>query len=412
MSSTIKRPELLAPAGGWEQLQYAIYFGADAVYCATDRFGLRQRADNFSLTDIAAATQFAHDAGVELFVTCNAYMSTEDLKTLPAYLESLAQAQVDAFIVSDMGALRLARKHAPEVALHVSTQASCSNAEAALAWYELGARRVVCAREMSLSDIASMRQALPADMEMEVFVHGAMCMAISGRCLISDYLTGRSANRGHCTQPCRWEYTLEEASRPGELFLAEEDERGTYIMNSKDLCMLDHLDDLIATGVDSLKIEGRNKKAFYVSTVVNAYRQVLDGADLTHYVNELDTISHRPYSTGFFYGSAEQDTEKGGEGQIYDWVAEVLESPKEGRVKVACRNRFYEGDTLELLSPHHTGSTATLTVQDLRLEFTNGESEPTGTANKAMDTYSFATAQNLHPHDILRVKRKDPTKKN
>lgn len=427
--SGVKKPELLAPAGGWEQLRYAINFGADAVYCATDRFGLRQRADNFSLEDIVAASTFAHESEVDIFVTCNAYMNAEDLKSLPAYLETFEEAKVDALIISDMGAFRLARKYAPQVALHVSTQASCSNAEAALAWYELGARRVVCAREMSLSDIRVMREALPDDMEMEVFVHGAMCMAISGRCLISDYMTGRSANRGHCTQPCRWEYTLEEASRPGELFFAEEDERGTYLMNSKDLCMLEHVDDLIATGVDSLKIEGRNKKAFYVATVVNAYRQVLDGAPPARFLAELNTISHRPYSTGFFYGFAEQDVDKGDSGQIYDWVAEVLEAPVEGRVKVACRNRFYEGDTLEILSPHtfYSGGDVaeadvagcgegedapSLVVRDLRLEFAGGGYESTKTANRAMDTYSFYTDHQLRPSDILRVKRKDPLVKN
>lgn len=427
MNNANKKPELLAPAGGWEQLRYAIYFGADALYCAGNQFGLRQRADNFSLDDIASATELAHKNKVKLFVTCNAYMNSDDLTKLPPYFEALAEANVDALIISDMGAFRLAKKYAPDVALHVSTQASCSNAEAALTWYELGARRVVCAREMSIADIATMRQALPRDMEMEVFVHGAMCMAISGRCLISDYLTGRSANRGHCTQPCRWEYTLEEASRPGELFAAEQDQRGTYLMNSKDLCMLDHVEDLIEIGVDSLKIEGRNKKAFYVATVVNAYRQVLNGADPAFFLNELETISHRPYSTGFFYGFAEQDTDKGDCGQAYDWVGEVLEETHDGRVKVACRNRFYEGDTLEILSPHYVlgdkgdtgvddfnnaGAVTSLEVRDLRLEFSDGGFEPSETANKAMDTYSFATELALHPHDILRVKRIDPLRKN
>lgn len=410
MVGSSRKPELLAPAGGLEQLHYAVHFGADAVYCATDRFGLRQRADNFTLENIAEAVRFAHEAQVKLFVTCNAYMNAEDLKLLPEYLESLEAAGVDGLIISDMGAFRLARKHAPNTSLHVSTQASCSNAEAACAWYDLGARRVVCAREMSVADITAMRQAVPNDLELEVFVHGAMCMAISGRCLISDYMTGRSANRGHCTQPCRWSYTLEEASRPGQLFAAEEDERGAYIMNSKDLCMIDHLDDLIAAGVDSLKIEGRNKKAFYVATVVNAYRQVLDGADPQLFATELDTISHRPYATGFFYGPAEQDMDKGEYAQNYDWVGEVLQVLPEGRVLVACRNRFYEGDVLEILSPNRP--ITPITIEDLRLEFAEGESEASSVANRTMGTYSFKANVDLQIHDILRAKRIDPQRKN
>lgn len=274
-----KKPELLAPAGGFEQLRYALYFGADAVYLACDKFGLRQRAQNFSLADMPRAVQMAHDAGAKVYVTLNAYLHDEDLSDLPEYLAALAAAGVDAFIVSDLGVFALAREHAPQVDLHVSTQASVSNVEAARMWHRLGAKRIVTAREMSLAEIAQLKAELP-DVEVEVFVQGAMCMAISGRCLISDYLTGRSANQGNCVQPCRWSYHLEEQTRPGELFPIEEDERGTYIMNSKDLNMLAHLDELIAAGVDSIKIEGRVKKAFYVATVVNAYRQVLDGGIL------------------------------------------------------------------------------------------------------------------------------------
>ncbi|MGI6105509.1 MAG: peptidase U32 family protein [Raoultibacter sp.] len=406
-----QKPELLAPAGGLEQLSYALHFGADAVYCATDRFGLRQRADNFSLDDISQAVALTHEAGAELFVTCNAYMDSDDLKVLPEYLESLAQSQVDALIVSDLGALRLAKQYAPGIDLHVSTQASCSNTQAALTWYELGAKRVVCAREMSLEAIAGMRQELPEDLEIEVFVHGAMCMAISGRCLISDFVTGRSANKGHCAQSCRWNYALEEETRPGSYFPIEEDGRGSYIMNADDLCMLEHLDELVAAGVDSLKIEGRNKKAFYVATVVNAYRQVLDGAKPQTFLSELDTISHRRYSTGFFFETPSQDTENTeNKGQNYDWVAEVLESVSDGRVKVACRNRFYEGDELEVLSPQKP--VRLITVANLRLEYSDGQSEAVTTANRAMDTYSIDAPIDLAPQDILRVKRKDPSKKN
>lgn len=413
----IKKPELLAPAGGIEQLRSAIHFGADAVYCASDRFGLRQRADNFNLEDIPVVVNEAHAAGVKLFITCNIYMHRNDLSVLPGYLESLAEAGVDGLIVSDLGAFRMARRYAPEIDLHISTQASCSNTEAALAWHELGAKRIVCAREMSLEDIASMRSELPDTLELEVFVHGAMCMAISGRCLISDHLTGRSANRGHCVQPCRWGYSLEDPTRPGQSFPIEEDGGLSYIMNSKDLCMLEHLDDLIDAGIDSIKIEGRNKKAFYVATVVNAYRQVLNGAPASEYLSELETVSHRPYSTGFFFGAAEQSGNASGYTQEYDWVAEVAEpdggdcrSEEAQRTKVICRNRFYEGDELEVLSPD--SKTGKLRVSKLRLEYPNGGSEVVECANRAMDLYSFETDRELKPHDILRVKRINSQHKN
>lgn len=403
-------PELLAPAGGIEQLRYALHFGADAIYCATDRFGLRQRAENFSLEDMSEVCAISHDSQAQVFVTCNAYMDSDDIKALPAYFESLEQSGVDGLIISDLGAFRLAKKHAPNVALHVSTQASCTNEEAALQWYELGAKRIVLAREMNLESIAALKQSIPDDLEVEVFVHGAMCMSVSGRCLISDYLTGRSANKGSCTQPCRWSYALEETSRPGEYFPVEEDARGTYIMNSKDLCMLEHLNDLTEIGVDSIKIEGRNKKAFYVATVVNAYRQVLDGADPADFMAELDTISHRPYSTGFFYGSAEQDSEVGEYEQRYDWVAEVLEHRPGERVQVVCRNRFYEDDALEVLSPHRP--IRSIEVKDLHLEYADGNAQAASVANRAMEAYSFASSELLEPRDILRVKRKDPKHKN
>ena len=265
---------------------------------------------------------------------------------------------------------------------------------------------------MSLKAIAQMRSELPKELELEVFVHGAMCMAISGRCLISDHLTGRSANRGHCTQPCRWGYELLEPTRPTQRFPIEEDGRYTYLMDSKDLCMLEHLDDIVNTGVDSIKIEGRNKKAFYVATVVNAYRRVLDGADPKLMLPELETVSHRPYSTGFYYGSAEQTPDQDIYVQSYDWVAVVSDEEvlEKDRVKVVCRNRFYEDDKLEVLSPHR--QVETLVVSDLRREYATGESESVKTANQVMKAYSFATTAKLSAYDILRVKRMDPNQKN
>lgn len=344
--------ELLAPAGGIEQLRAAVRFGADAVYLASDRFGMRARAANFALKDIPAAVEIAHAAGVKVHVTANILMEQGDLAALPDYFRALDAAGVDAFIIGDLGAAAIARRVAPRVALHVSTQASVANSEAARVWHSLGASRVVCAREMSLDDIARMREDMPADMEIEAFAHGAMCMAVSGRCLISSYLTGRSGNRGHCTQPCRWSYTLEEEKRPGEHFPIEEDGRGTFIMNAKDMNMLAHLDALRAAGVDSIKIEGRNKKAFYVASVVNAYRQVLDGAPVADFAPELEAVSHRPYGTGFFFGEAEQAPNYDGYEQQAMHVADVVAANPEDRTIVArCRNRFAEGEELEVLSP-------------------------------------------------------------
>ncbi|MDR2714457.1 MAG: U32 family peptidase [Coriobacteriales bacterium] len=421
-----KKPELLAPAGGLEQLRQALRFGADAVYLAAERFGLRARASNFELAELAQATALAHQQQAKVYVTCNALMSNQDIKDLPAYLEAFAAAKVDALIASDMAVFRLARTYAPQLALHVSTQASCSNAQAALSWQELGAKRIVCAREMSLADIAAMRSELPSELELEVFVHGAMCMAISGRCLISSFLNTRSANEGNCSQPCRWEYlldeqegleqnpeqhlALEEKTRRGEFFALEEDAQGSYLMSSKDLCMLPHLDKLAATGVNSLKIEGRNKKAMYVATVVNAYRQVLDGAPASEFISELDTVSHRPYSTGFFFGPAQQAHDAKGYTQTHDLVAEVLSQHPGGRTEVICRNRFYEGELLEVLSPQQ--KVRSFEVKDLRYEGTAEDIASSTCASRAMETYSFISELDLKPLDLLRAKRKDSSKKN
>lgn len=304
--------ELLAPAGGRSQLEAALRFGADAVYLACDRFGMRQRAENFALADIPDAVRLAHDAGAAVHVTLNTLMDADDIDALPGYLEALADAGVDAFIVSDLGAFTLAQEHAPGVALHVSTQASVANAAAARRWHDMGAARVVCAREMGIEDIARLRADAPRELEIEAFAHGAMCVAVSGRCLLSAAMTGRSGNKGHCSQSCRWSYALVEEKRPGEYFPIEEDVRGSFVLNAQDLCMIDHLDDLAAAGVDSIKLEGRNKKAFYVATVVHAYRAVLDGADPASVHDDLLAISHRPYGTGFYYGQPNQTPERDG----------------------------------------------------------------------------------------------------
>lgn len=448
--------ELLAPAGGFSQLKAAIKFGADAVYLAADRFGMRARATNFSLSDIPRAVEIAHAAGVSVHVTCNILMSDSDLETLPEYLRALDAAGVDALIISDLGALRLARQYAPHCEYHVSTQASVSNVQAALAWYEMGARRVVCAREMSLAEIAALKAALPADMKVETFAHGSMCMAVSGRCLISSYLTGRSGNRGHCTQPCRWMYTLEEEKRPGQHFPIEEDETGTFIMNAQDMNMLAHVREMEAAGIDSIKIEGRNKKAFYVATIVNAYRQVLDGADPADFEEELDTVSHRPYSTGFFFGPAHQSVETDGYEQTCLHVADIVScepadgadvvatnvaggeapvgvgaavglagtsaaagvaagtagaSPSESAagkwlITAVCHNRFAEGDALEALVPHIPPVHVTVSRLTWISENAAGEPMPVSVevANRAMARYTFLSDAPLEPGGFLRLR--------
>ena len=413
--------ELLAPAGGFSQLEAAIAFGADAVYLAADRFGMRARATNFSLSDIPRAVEIAHAQGVSVHVTCNILMSDSDLRILPDYLAALDAAGVDALIISDLGALRLARQYAPHCEYHVSTQASVSNVQAALAWYEMGARRVVCAREMSLAEIAAMKAALPADMKVETFAHGSMCMAVSGRCLISSYLTGRSGNKGHCTQPCRWMYTLEEEKRPGQHFPIEEDETGTFIMNAQDMNMLAHVHEMQAAGIDSIKIEGRNKKAFYVATIVNAYRQVLDGANAADFADELETVSHRPYSTGFFFGPAHQSVTSDGYEQTCLHVADIVgcepvygggeapgteARPTAWRITAVCHNRFEQGCELEALVPHIPP--VHVTVQQLHWIDQTAAGDPlprpVEVANRAMARYTFLCDTPLEPGGFLRLR--------
>ena len=411
-NQTAHTPELLAPAGGRAQLEAAVRFGADAVYFACDRFGLRQRASNFALDDVPAAVACAHAAGAKAYVAVNALMDADDVAALPAYLEALDAAGADALIVSDLGAFSLARRHAPHADLHVSTQAGVMNAEAARMWHELGASRVVCAREMGVEDIARMRADAPRDLELEAFVHGAMCMAVSGRCLLSSAMAGRSGNRGHCAQPCRWSYALVEEQRPGEFYPVEEDVRGTYVMNAQDLCMVEHLDDLAAAGVDSLKIEGRNKKAFYVASVVHAYRRVLDGADPAEGAAELACVSHRPYSTGFYYGPAEQSPERDGYVRECLHAADVRACAPAGdgawRVEAVCRNRFCEGDELEAVAPGR--ASFGVRVRDLAWLPRPDADDPcpapvlVAVANRSAEAYAFTVAEELAPGDFLRIR--------
>ena len=414
--------ELLAPAGGREQLEYAIHFGADAVYLAGERFGMRKRADNFTEADLPDAIAYAHAHGVRVHVTVNTVMTDEDIDDLSRYFRFLAQAGADAVIVSDMGAISICREVAPELEIHLSTQASCENAASARAYYDLGVRRVVVAREMSLDAIAEMRRRMPADMQLEAFVHGAMCMAYSGRCLISDYLTGRGANVGHCTQPCRWKYALVEETRPGEYFPVVEDDRGSFIMSSHDMNMLAHLDKLAAAGVNSIKIEGRAKGAYYVASVVNAYRHVLDGEPAEKWEPELETTSHRPWCTGFYFGYPGQNQGSVEYARAYQMVACVEESGT-----VLCRNRFAVGDAVEVLSPGQP--VRTFTIGDIvwhakpDADLAEVEKKATGevlgldpaclgghlvrvsVANRTMESYSVEAPFPLRPRDILRAYR-------
>ena len=356
-----KRPELLAPAGDLEKMRFAIAYGADAVYLAGQRFGMRAAAANFDDNALREGIAYAHAHGVKCYITVNIMPSGRDLPALPPYLELLQDAGADALIVADVGVIRMARRYAPQVPLHISTQTSILNAEAANFWADLGAERVVLARELSLEEIAAIRAGTPKELEIEAFVHGAMCISYSGRCLISQYMTGRDANHGACAQPCRWNYALMEEKRPGEFYPVEEDARGTYLYNSKDLCMIERIPELVQAGIDSFKIEGRNKTAYYAACVTGAYRAAIDAyqADPTHYVlpqfcrDEVDKVSHREYYTGFYLGS-EQNGQHYGDSQYireYEVVGMPVQCDADGHAVFALKNRIFDGEELELLQP-------------------------------------------------------------
>lgn len=356
-----KKPEILAPAGDFEKMKYAIAYGADAVYFAGQSFGMRAAAANFSADELREGIAYAHARGVKCYVTVNIIPSNADLHALPGYLELLQDCGADALIVADVGVIALARRYAPRVPLHISTQTSILNYEAANFWAAQGAERIVLARELSLTEIAEIRAKTPPELEIEAFVHGAMCISYSGRCLISQYMTGRDANHGACAQPCRWKYTLMEEKRPGQYFPVEEDDRGTYLYNSKDLCMIDHIPELVEAGIDSFKIEGRNKTAYYAAGITSAYRRAVDaycaqpaGFVLPDDVHaEIEKVSHRNYYTGFYFGSEENGQHYEDSQYIRDWEVTGLlaEADGNGHAVFTLKNRFYPGDTLELIQP-------------------------------------------------------------
>lgn len=353
------KPEILAPAGDMECLSSALNFGADAVYVAGKNFGMRTASKNFSLDELKEACDLVHKNGKKLYLTCNTLPRNADVVDMPGFLMGAKDCGVDAFIIADLGVFEMAKKYAPSVERHISTQGGIINYESANAWYNLGASRVVLAREMTLSEISEMRAKIPKELEIECFVHGAMCVSFSGRCLISSFMTGRDANRGDCAQPCRWKYHLYEENREGQFFPVIEENGGTYLYNSRDLCMIEHIDELVKAGISSFKIEGRAKSAYYTAVTTNAYRHALndymkdpDSFKLQPWIKEeLEKISHREYSTGFFFGTEPgQTTGNGGYIRHYNQVA-VCESYENGVATITQRNKFFAGDTLDVLPP-------------------------------------------------------------
>ena len=360
----MRKPELLVPASSLEVLKIAVIYGADAVYIGGEAFGLRAKAKNFSMADMASGISFAHERGVKVYVTANILAHNSDLPEIRKYFQELRALKPDALIIADPAVFMLAKEICPEIERHISTQANNTNYGTYQFWYQQGASRVVSARELSLAEIKEIREVIPADMEIETFIHGAMCISYSGRCLLSNYFTGRDANQGACTHPCRWKYHLMEEQRPGEYLPVFENERGTYIFNSKDLCMVEHIPDIIAAGIDSLKIEGRMKTALYVATVARTYRKALDDykkdpklyeKNMSWYQEQISNCTYRQFTTGFFYGQLDQSA------QIYDnntyvkeytYLGIVGEQNLEGLYFLEQRNKFSVGEMIEVMKPN------------------------------------------------------------
>lgn len=392
--------ELLAPAGNLEKLKTALHFGADAVYFSGKKFGLRAFAGNFTDEEIEEAFEYLHSHGKKGYVTINIVANDEDFNEIDDYLKLLVKVKADGVIVSDLGLISYIRKHFPQINVHVSTQANANNSRAAMVYANMGVKRIVLARELSLDQIKNIH-ANVKDVELEAFVHGAMCISYSGRCLLSNYLTGRDSNRGACVQACRWKYYIREESRQ-DLLPIEEDERGTYILNSKDLCLIDHLNELIDAGVASFKIEGRMKSDYYVASVVNAYRRALDGFkdyDILH--SELEKTSHRRYTTGFMFKSSDKEyLEDSMPVQTYIFVAKVVEEEKNGRVRLEMRNRFKDGDVLEILSPGDD-FLKTLKIQNI----TNEKGERLEDVKRVQQIVEVDCPYHLKKGDILRIEK-------
>ncbi len=407
MDKEFIKPEVLSPAGDVECFKAALMYGADAVYLAKKDFGMRAAPKNFTQEELADACKTAHRLGKRVYLTCNTLPHSRELSSLPGFAREASEAGVDAFIVSDIGVMSVLKDAAPDIDIHISTQAGIVNYASAKEFYKMGASRIVLARELSLDEIKHIRDNTPSELEIEAFVHGAMCVSFSGRCLLSQYLTGRDANRGECAQPCRWSYALMEQTREGSYFPVEEADGGTYILNAKDLCMIEHIDKLARVGVTSFKIEGRAKSSYYVAVITNAYRSAVD--ELAKMpdcyrppkwiTEEVNKVSHREYSSGFFFGQPEnsQNTRDGGYIRSYD-VAAVVKSCADGYISVTQRNRFFRGDRLEVLLP----KTEPFEIEVTELLDKNGE--PSEAANRAAESYKIRSEIVLPEGTILRIK--------
>lgn len=405
---TLQRPELLSPAGDMARLIAAVQYGADAVYLAGKSFGMRSAPANFGEEELREAVAFCHERGVKVYVTCNTLPRNQELAELPPFLSYCQDIGVDAFIISDLGVLAMAREYAPGVERHVSTQTGIVNYAAAKACYDLGAKRVVLAREVPLEEIRGIRENIPAELELEAFVHGAMCVSFSGRCLLSNYMTGRDANRGQCAQPCRWEYYLTEKQRPDRHFTIRQEEQGAYIMNSNDLRMIDHIPAMLQAGVSSLKIEGRAKSDYYVACVTAAYRRAIDFF-LEHpeeplpseILEETEKISHREYSQGFYFGGEPGQTpDRSHYTRNYELSA-IAQGRQGDYVVLRQRNRFFRGDTVDVLQPGCKPFTAPLE------ELYNQDWEPIEAAPHAEMTVYWKTGANVREGAFLRIKKEN-----
>ncbi len=409
----MRKTELLIPASSLEVLKTAVVFGADAVYIGGEAFGLRAKAKNFSMEDMKEGIEFAHARGVKVYVTANILAHNGDLFGVEEYFKELKEIKPDALIISDPGVFTIAKRICPEIEVHISTQANNTNYATYRFWYDLGATRVVAARELSLNEIKEIRNTIPEDMEIEAFIHGAMCISYSGRCLLSNYFTGRDANKGACTHPCRWKYAVVEEKRPGEYLPVYENERGTYIFNSKDLCMIEHIPEILDAGIDSLKIEGRMKTALYVATVARTYRKAIDDylespekyqQNLEWYKSEIAKCTYRQFTTGFFFGKPDENT------QIYDsntyckeytYLGIVGEQNEKGFHEIEQRNKFSVGEQIEVMKPDGTN----LEVTVLNIEDEKGNAMESAPHPKQKLYINLGVA--LDRYDILRRKEEE-----
>ena len=407
MKTDFKLPELLCPAGDIVRLKAAVDYGADAVYLAGEEFGMRTAASNFNKDDLAEGIKYAHEHGVKVHIACNTLPHNDELPRLPAFLEYVNEVGADAIIAADIGTIELVKKHAPKCELHVSVQSGIVNYATANAFYNMGAKRVVLARELSLGEIAEIRAKTPKELEIEAFAHGAMCISFSARCLLSSYMTGRDANRGDCAQPCRWSYSLMEEKRDGQFFDITETDKGTYILNANDLCMAEHLDDMVKAGIDSIKIEGRAKSHYYVSVVTNAYRGAVDslknGIDnwvLPVWVTEeLNKISHRNYSTGFYYGRPENAQTYENAGYVRDYsVGAVVDGYEDGKIIATVKNKFFTGQVFDCLEPENVPF-----IVETPVVF-NGKDESIDVAPHPMMTVKIPFERPVKKGSLLRIK--------